>query len=101
MHAFTKREMDRIEDRHWQALGLVVCERRKGMGWSQEELARRTGLSRSEIQYIERGLRHPKSGTQRRLAAAFGISGIELAAQVDRVEAELASADARAAQTAA
>lgn len=77
-----------IEERHWRAVGHCVRERRKAMGWTQHTLAKETKLSRTEIQYIESGRRHPKTGTLKRLCAAFRISLLEFMAQTDRVEHE-------------
>ncbi|MBP8256023.1 MAG: helix-turn-helix transcriptional regulator [Opitutaceae bacterium] len=55
---------------------------------TQAQLARGGGLSPSEVQHIERGRRHPKTETQRRLCAALGITLLELMAEVDRVQRE-------------
>ena len=45
---------------------------RQARGWSQEELAERTGLSARTIQRIENGAR-PSAATARLLAAAFEV----------------------------
>lgn len=39
-----------------QALGEVVCERRRELGMSQEDLARAAGLSLAYIKLLERGM---------------------------------------------
>ena len=86
--AEVRRSMDALEAEYWTVVGLCVKLRREAAGWSQAELARRTGLSRSEVQYIENARRHPKTGTLRRLCAAFRISLLEFMAQEDRMEWE-------------
>ncbi len=44
---------------------------RKSRGWTQEELARRAGLSFQAISHWEKGIRHPMMGTVLALAAAL------------------------------
>ena len=44
---------------------------RRQAGWSQEELADATGLHRTEISLLERGLREPRLMTLVRLGRAF------------------------------
>lgn len=78
------------EDRHWRVLAHCLKRRRLAAGLSQQDLADRSGLSISEIQHIEHGRRHPKTGTQKRLCLAFGISHLELMSEVERVEREWA-----------
>jgi len=39
----------------YAAIGRWVAERRKDMGWSQGELAKRAGLARSTISNLEAG----------------------------------------------
>jgi transcriptional regulator with XRE-family HTH domain len=77
--------MNRVEDRHWRAMAQCIKERRLLARLSQQALARLSGLSVSEIQHIENGRRHPKTGTQVRICEAVGISHNELTAQVERV----------------
>ena len=81
-------EMNEVEARHWEVLSYCLRERRKKAGWTQEHLAAEAGLSTSEIQHIEHGRRHPTTGTQTRLCCAFGISHLELMAEVNRVAGE-------------
>lgn len=80
--------MNEHEDRHWRVLAHCLKQRRHTAHLSQQVLADRSGLSISEIQHIEHGRRHPKTGTQKRLCAAFGISHLELMSEVERVERE-------------
>jgi len=53
--------------------GLVRRER-EARNWTQKELAREAGLSRSAVQKIETGERKPNLATAKKLARAFGIS---------------------------
>jgi transcriptional regulator with XRE-family HTH domain len=43
-------------------------------GWSQEEFAERSGLHRTYISGLERGIRNPTIAIVDRLAAALGVS---------------------------
>jgi putative transcriptional regulator len=51
-----------------------VRERRKSMGLSQEELARRVGVSRQTIVNIEKGLSEPKVLLAIAIAAVLGVT---------------------------
>src|SRR2546430_6673169 len=58
--------------------GAMLCACRRSAGLSQEELAKRSGLSVRAIGDIERArTRVPHPGTVRRLAEALGVSGKE------------------------
>jgi len=48
-----------------------VKSMRKGMGWTQDELARRVGVSRSCVGNWEQGLREPDFETTEALADVF------------------------------
>lgn len=55
------------------------CARiRKERGWSQEELAERSGLSQQYLSGLERGKRNPTIVTIYELAAALKVSHLEL-----------------------
>ena len=57
------------------ALGGRISKLRAERGWSQSELARRTGLSsRSVISYYELGERFPSYETLVRMADVFGVT---------------------------
>jgi transcriptional regulator with XRE-family HTH domain len=47
-------------------------------GWSQEDLAEKSGLHRTYISGIERGVRNPTLGIIDRLAKALGVPPSEL-----------------------
>lgn len=56
-----------------------VREYREARYWSQEQLARESGLSHKTISRVELGSPHAAtSRTQRRLADAFGVAVTEL-----------------------
>ena len=59
-------------------LATHVKNRRKQAGISQEELARKTGISLTLIRDIERRSANPTLSSLERLAGAFGISVVEL-----------------------
>ena len=58
--------------------GKRVHELRVEAGWSQESFADLTGLHRTYISGIERGLRNPTLMIVERIAKAFSISPSEL-----------------------
>lgn len=55
------------------ALCVVLRETREALGLSLGELARRTGLNRQAITFIERGSRRPTSETLSRHTLALGM----------------------------
>lgn len=61
-----------------QRFGDVVRQQRETSGISQEDLADRAGLHRTYISLIERGLRTSSITTVQRLAAALGVSMVDL-----------------------
>ena len=54
--------------------GARVRKLRHENGWSQEELADQSGLHRTYISAVERGVRNPTLTVIERLADALGIS---------------------------
>src|SRR5207237_18538 len=85
----TRRHGDRIPRRVTrmtpeQAFGRAVQALRRERGLSQERLAFESGLHRTYISLLERGLRSPKLGTIYRLAAVLAVAPSEL---VQRAEA--------------
>lgn len=55
------------------------CARlRKARGWTQEELAERSGLSQQYFSDLERGKRNPTVVTVYEIAQALGVSHLEL-----------------------
>ena len=55
------------------ALENRVRDQRLGRGWSQDELARRSGLSRAGISAVETGRLVPSAAAALALASAFGV----------------------------
>lgn len=51
---------------------------RRDLGWSQQELAARSGVSRPEVSAVETGRQSPSTATALRLAAALGRTVEEL-----------------------
>lgn len=70
-------------------LGQRVRKLREANGWTQMELAERTGLSNQSISMIElgkRGAKNPPLSTIQILARAFGITVDELVAEPEPQE---------------
>lgn len=61
-----------------QKLGLKVRELRKQRGWSQEKLEELSGLDRTYISDIERGVRNPSVKSLERLAKALKVRAADL-----------------------
>jgi transcriptional regulator with XRE-family HTH domain len=61
-----------------EAFGHVVQELRRARNLTQDELAIRSGLHRTYISLVERGLRSPKLNTIFRLAAVLDTSPEDL-----------------------
>lgn len=55
-------------------LGLEIQRRRVEQGWSQEYLAEVTGLHRTYISQLERGLKSPSVRVLSHITNALGIS---------------------------
>ena len=64
--------------------GATLREYRTKKGLSQDELAHITGLDRTFISLLERGLRQPSLSTLLQLGGALGVAASELVAQVER-----------------
>ncbi len=74
-----------------QILGLEIQRRRIGQGWSQEHLAEVTGLHRTYISQLERGLKSPSIRVLNYITNAFGVKMSEFLQVVE----ELLSADGK------
>jgi len=61
-----------------QKLGNKVRELRKQRGWTQEKLEELSGLDRTYISDIERGVRNPSVKSLERLAKALKVPASEL-----------------------
>ena len=54
--------------------GLNVRRIREERAWSQEELADRSGLHRTYISGVERGVRNPTITVAAKIASALGVT---------------------------
>lgn len=76
-HTTTYRE-ERHVVRPASTKDVDIAERlfllREAQGWSQTEVAKRSGVSREAIVLTETGRTFPRLPTLRRLARAFGVS---------------------------
>lgn len=59
-------------------VGKNVSRIRKDLGWSQEDLAFESGLHRTYISGVERGVRNPTVVVLQRMADALGVEPAEL-----------------------
>lgn len=66
-----------------EAFGYVLRNLRKTKGLSQEELAYRSGLDRTYISLLERGLRQPSLSSILQLSNPLGVSSSEMVSQVE------------------
>jgi transcriptional regulator with XRE-family HTH domain len=62
---------------------------RAGRGWSLEQLAERSGVSRAMISKVERGESSPTATVLGRLSAAFGLTLSQLLARAEQGRARL------------
>jgi transcriptional regulator with XRE-family HTH domain len=73
------------------ALSGLVRARRERLHLTQDELARRVGVSRSEISEIEAGrVKHPRAGVFARLGKVLGLPAAALLAAVGYAASEAA-----------
>ena len=61
-------------------VGLNIQRLRREKGWSQEALAFESGLHRTYVSGIERGVRNPTVMIIEKLAKTFGVAPAELLA---------------------
>lgn len=64
---------NRADSAYLREFGTRVRKMREGLGWSQEELASRSGLHRTYVGAIERGERNVSVLNVRRLAEALRV----------------------------
>lgn len=62
-----------------KSIGARIRALRKKKEWTQEQLAKKVGLTKGGISHIERGLHSPGTETLRKIAAEFSISAALLA----------------------
>ena len=61
-----------------KSFGLRLRAKRDGLGVSQEELADRSGLHRTYVSQLERGLKSPSLNTLHALASALKVDVADL-----------------------
>lgn len=65
-----------IDERHF--LAQQIFFRREARGWSQDELARASGLTQAQVATVEAGQANPTLRTLAKLATAFACTVSEL-----------------------
>ena len=68
-----------------QAFGRVLQVRRKQLGLSQEELGFRSGLHRTFVSQIERGVKSPSLRTLQTLASALDTQAAALVQEAEQI----------------
>ena len=63
-----------------QPLGRRISELRNELGWTQQDLAERLGVSRVAVSHMEAGLSTPGERTVTLLAGLFKVEPVELVA---------------------
>jgi len=75
-------EANSVQPLDVEPLNQYVCERvkllRKRKGWTLEQLASLSGVSRSMLSQVERGIANPTLAVAFRIAQAFGVSLADL-----------------------
>lgn len=66
-----------------RAFGQALREARKSKGISQEDLAEKSGLDRSFISLVERGIQIPNIVVLLKLAEVLGVSAADLIAKTE------------------
>lgn len=69
---------DGCTDSKAAALGRMVLDHREGLGLSQRVFAEQSGVSRPILSKLEQGKLYPGGKVRRKLAAAMGMSPVEL-----------------------
>ena len=69
----SRRTYVRMETSQRHQFGLNLATERKKAGLSQEDLAFRANLHRTEVSLIERGLREPRLETMLKLSRGLGV----------------------------
>jgi transcriptional regulator with XRE-family HTH domain len=80
---------DELDDR----IAARLLAERTSRGWSLEQLAERSGVSRAMISKVERGESSPTAAVLGRLSAAFGLTLSQLLARAEQGAARLLNRD--------
>lgn len=70
-------------------LAQRLADLRQQQGWSLEELAQRTGLSRATLSRVERAETSPTASLLNRLCAAYGLTMSRLLSEIEDEPPEL------------
>ncbi len=70
------------------AFGQTLRHFRKKIKFSQEKLSQESGLDRSYISLLERGLRQPSLTSMLQLSKALNISSVDLISEVEALLSE-------------
>lgn len=70
------RKETKMQERDLQSFAKKLRDRRAELGWSQEELAERSGIGRRSLVEYEKGKRFPRAVQLARLGEALG-TGVE------------------------
>ena len=82
-------EMRDVDDAIETRLAQRLADLRTGKGWSLDELATQTGISRATLSRLERGETSAGAGMLNRLCAAYGVTLSRLLAEVESVPVRL------------
>ena len=78
-----------VEDGLESRIAARLLAERTSRGWSLEQLAERSGVSRAMISKVERGESSPTAAVLGRLSAAFGVTLSQLLARAEQESARL------------
>lgn len=76
--------MDLIKDNILKKFGQVIVEKRHQIGISQEDLAYDSGLARSFVSEIERGIKQPTLTTLFQLASSLETSASKIVTELEK-----------------
>ena len=72
-----------MKDGLLKAFGRLIRQRRQALGISQEELGFRSGLDRTYVSGLERGVRNPSLTALVSLAQGFNVTVSDLSAHLE------------------
>ena len=67
-----------------QSFGVILREKRKDQGFSQEALALEAGIDRNFVSLLERGLNQPSLSTIFKLADALNLKPSDLVMELEK-----------------
>src|SRR4051794_33874233 len=72
-----RRSYARVVD---ESLGRRIADHRAKLGWTQQDLAERVGISRVAVSHVESGMTDPSERTVALLAGVFKVDPYDLVA---------------------